>query len=301
MEFMTPTSKFFNLQQNKPALTQFTAFPPSLLAGGEEVDEVIPQMGDRMTDLCGSTEVTLGPKNVASSTIPVYAGERVVSLRELVKRPQLLMNTSDPILAASVPNRLGALAYVFPQFPFPGGFDASAALAAFVPWTFLSWSSQSFLALRGGSRYKMYLSAPTCDKYVPILSTRSNKLYTGSTAYGMCNPITNDDFVDAYNALIPYFDSSRGMNESGYNQMHEVELPYQSATKWLPAPFPSSLLGYSPTFGSGALGQHGLAVLAGPIHQSTTETQYCARQLWHSAADDISLSWYVSAPVVKAV
>jgi hypothetical protein len=275
----------------------YNPIAPAGLLGEEEeegITDVQPQ-GSRMTDVCDTTEVCLGPPTGLNDLTPIYFGERINSIRQLVKRSTIYTEElSAATINASTYTLYGS--FYVPSYPFPKGMMGAQN------WTPMSWYAQGFLAVRGAVRYKVIATSPALghDSYLNSMAIRRYAKAPAALALGSSNMTWYQATTSSIPAAAVLGDTWMGVNESGADQIQEFELPYCCPYKFLPAPFPNvsnRVAGVGMTGTSCSYGQ--IRVGPVPIQSTTTIVRMSNVATYVSAGEDYSLTWFVCGPVVE--
>lgn len=242
-------------------------------------------------------ETALATKlDIADNTQKIYFADPVTSIRQVLKRYQTYLGIAQ--LAPVAGNETLA---VIPDFPLYRGYAGGGGLFfASLPtdptpynyssMTMMNWFTPCFLCRRGGIRYKAIFSDTTTNQYYGNLSVKRLAVPTG--AFLALTNIAQSPGRWSYNS-----DQVRGRVLVGHegalttpithNPVLEYELPMQRAYRFVPGrrlrnlsdnwfdQYHSITFPHSPTSEPGA----GVTLLV-------------------SAAEDFSLSFYQSTPVM---
>lgn len=236
-------------------------------------------------------EVSLGPPGAIVDVAPVYHGENVSNLRQLLKRSVLYFSgTRDADVAWG---QIG-LAFRLGQYPYPGNWVTPPGGANSTKWTPLAWNGLGFLGLRGSHRWRIGVEGQRgpLPGHVSRVYTASGFEPKNRPFYGFAN-WTSAGGEPLYSA------SWTGDTESSRESLLEFEIPYASPLKWQNAPFPvdqdADMASYGGTSPNGA------ECIFGPFYRSATldGTEFRYR-VYAACGEDISLTWFVMAPMVDA-
>jgi len=205
--------------------------PPSLMSasGRESMSEASDQSGVRRCRMGGSP--------LPSELYTTYFGERVSSIRELVKRPcsaGVLYNMGPGSATPGVTSVVVGLP-LYSQLSFEAESNVTGLWNRHVPWTYLSWFRQCFGAVRGGSRWS-FRHAVIYDSGSPLMwpTFRAANFYNANLVTSAAGFATwNNTEIQAQ--LLENFGGS-GFAESQQAGTSvpalDVEIPMVAATKY---------------------------------------------------------------------
>jgi len=210
----------------------------------------------------------------------VYFGERVSSIRELIKR----YCYSNMIVAAgstagSSYGYQAVLAWpVFPPFSFENVSTNFPTCARHWSWTYLTWFKMCFGAAKGGCRWR-FLQHPTLYNAVPAypLSILATRFYLAS--------LINNSVVST-TGQYAFLEGAGGAGvavsvANGSTATLDVEIPDTNQQKYLDA---RATIAY----------QNAWMTLIQGMYASLTS--YIS--IWTAAADDVSLTLFVGPPTM---
>jgi len=262
-------------------------------------------------------EITLVSGTQSTSMSQVCFGERVTSIRSMMKRSvrqYVLYNFSTGSATTPI-----ILSCVLPQFPLYGATNLIENSRANTV-TFLTYFASAFAMRRGGVRYNIVWDDNLTTAAVSETIRPVNASYTRSWdvvspgAAGAINPAFTLDVVghEALTSFRKYFAKRLGPGYEGMyvanfktqERIHEIEVPYYGGTRFSLAqyaPVPT-MVGADPSTWTLTKNpsESGFQLWIGQICGGGTTTW--APIIYSSAAEDMSFFWFQSpAPLYIVV
>jgi hypothetical protein len=227
MEFAVPSEDGLKLLTYMPKLTPQGL---ELISQGE-----VMQSEDVVEPEAGPAHVSLYTPAPIDPTTQVFFGERIVSLRQLLKRYcNHCSYTPDPTLGAAAMNSFRVLQ---PAFPFAQGYyagapfvDNSAARVSYSQQTLLNYYTPAYVGWRGSIRWKVvrdgFRGTVAFPSQMTIHSVDTNTFDVNTTTIPSFATASAYAYWNYLNA--PTGASALVLAQSTVNPTLEVEIPFYS-------------------------------------------------------------------------
>lgn len=212
-------------------------YMPKLTAQGSELQsqgiDVMTQ--DLVPDVSGDAHVTLYSPQPLDQTDSVFMGEKIISLRQILKRYcNHCSHGANPAISAT----LSSYRVLQPNFPFASGYypgapfvDSSAARVSYSNMTLLNYYTPGFIGWRGSIRWKIVrdglrgaFTAPLAVMTVHAVDT--NIFDTNTTAIPAFSTVSGYASWNYTNG--PTGASALVLAQSSVNPTLEFEIPFYS-------------------------------------------------------------------------
>jgi hypothetical protein len=273
---------------SKAQFTQFTASSSTEYYPTSEAIEMMPpsEHSATMNDIISSPH--------SDDNAHVFFGERVVSLRSLIKRYVAAYTT---YYNADAPTQNYEVVERFMPF-IPGQVQPDKPTRRN---TYLTYVAHMFLIMRGSVRYKAYVSnrgrGGTNGVVVPGVESQwiERQAFRGPTdSNGYSTQVFRDLDFNALDAVIPPGYNGAAFTNNVNQPVIEVQLPFYSNTRYMLASFIESLgtgagetMKMNPSMTQINCAEHVYTGIDAHDHM----TQY-----WHAAGDDFSLHFFLGVP-----
>lgn len=208
--------------------------PPVLLGGGEETKSGLEFQSDSMEE---TKDDTIVAKQLPATSAMIYGGERIVSIRQLLKRYCFTRGFgSDGTTAGNYQMHT----YRFNDFPAYRGFDLTGGMDItsaggiykynYVKMTPLNYLTPAFVCNRGALRYKYANVSGTGS--MPIRVTRDPETISAYIALNTVSTTTTDSALSDLSTAIESGWEGMSVNPVEMNPVVEVDLPFYSALRF---------------------------------------------------------------------
>jgi hypothetical protein len=248
--------------------------------------ETVEQSEDELVG-ASSQEIPMWPTSPCPDRTSVWFGERVLSIRSLVKR----FTYSTTLINDVNANGAHLLTYTIPHWP------SVSSSASALKNTYLSYFTPCFLAKRGGMRFKVYdwvtgdsgTAGPTSSVST---ATNMDRMYsTTYVGYGSSNASLASNTSTIYDDGVAGGYAGGTLSGAGLgDRLVEVEAPYYQAVRFQVAQH------IAESNSAIDLGNNYLRYTKAYFNANATHN--CRLSIYAAAAEDMSLMFFLACPVL---
>lgn len=292
MQFAQPLERPSNWSLAR--FTQFNAASPLSAQNFEPTAEMVSCKADEGSSANATSHAVVGASDVDDHNSLVFFGERITSIRSLIKRFSLVYTGN--FSGATPINEHQIVTRILPFVPAQVGPNVARRN------TFLSYMSPCYLIMRGSTRYKLaYYNRGNGGTTLE----RSNSSYqwlerlatvSSPTTVGQQPIIATGATNLELDAVLPHGYEGAAFTDNQIQSTLEVQLPFYSNTRYMLGVYFENVenTGQERLIINRSMTQN---LGAKHVYSGISAASEVVQQ-WHAAGDDFSLSFFLGVPPI---